>query len=524
MNGTQFDNGWRLRHCAQIIIISACCWLWECTDSNGEKAGGDGDSEGIGGSGAVTLGNNDALPSEESRGDAGGGVGTTGEKDDSASSRDGGTAAASESGGGTSAAGNGGIESDSAAADATSISIYTLRVYTPQIGATVGGLVTVSGYAPGFENVEVWDATHQQPPLAQATPASDGSFSAVINSSSLEQGPTTWTVWAWDSPPGQSFSHNASFELQLTINQDPESQGSGGNSGSGGDDGRDFILGIFSSGSEITSYSAYLGYHPEFTINSSYQDEHHQQCGQAISGLNDINNYPVIVSVFTYNKDYAGTARGTHDSCYHTLFSGLASKAATIYGVRIDVEFWPHPPASEFKASFDQIVAIAKQYLPARIKYVFNPNWDAGLGGAEYVPESADIIGPDAYNNPQWCQDKSSEQCADDKFDPNRPGSIAFWTKVAQQLGKPMALPEFGDDYGDGVYIDRVADWAYDEVLVTPGVSNNVVFIAYWDSNLNEDAYLRNGAKDVFQQRFGNRPYAGGYWGALIPTTAFGAY
>jgi hypothetical protein len=299
------------------------------------------------------------------------------------------------------------------------------------------------------------------------------------------------------------------------------SAGSTGNSGSGG---RNFLLGMFNSGSEITSYKAYLGYDPEVTYDSSYQDDHHKKCGQPISGLDDINGYPVIVSVFTYDTDYAGTAQGAHDDCYEQLFTGLVSKASTIYGVRIDVEFYPHPAASDFTGSFDRIVSIAKKHLPARVKYIFNPNWDAGLG-ADYVPKSADVVGPDAYNNPQWCQGKSSAQCAADKFDPNHPGSIAYWTKIAQQLGKPMALPEWGDDYGDGVYIQAVADWAYDKAEVTPGKSNGVVYLGYWDSNLNEDGHLRGDAKTAFQSRFANIAYTGAsFWGPTIPPTAFGAF
>jgi hypothetical protein len=285
--------------------------------------------------------------------------------------------------------------------------------------------------------------------------------------------------------------------------------------------GRNFLMGMFSSGSTIANYGTYLGYHPEVTYNSSYQDDHHKKCGQPNSGLNDIKNYPVIISVFTYNADYVGTAQGKYDNCYEDLFTGLESKVNTIYGVRIDVEFYPQPPAADFKGSFNHIVAIAKKHFPARIKYIFNPNWDAGLGGAGYVPESADVVGPDAYNNPTWCQNKSSAQCAGDKFDPNHPGSIAYWTKIAQQLGKTMALPEWGDDYGDGVYIKAVADWAFDKVLVTPGKSNAVVYLGYWDSNLNEDGHLRGTAMTVFQQRFGNITYTGTYWGPLIPTTTF---
>jgi beta-glucanase (GH16 family) len=98
-----------------------------------------------------------------------------------------------------------------------SIPDHTLVVDAPRDGATVQGTVTVSGRAPGFLNVEAWDATHTNPPLAQATPASDGTFSTTVDASSLASGATTWTVHAWDSPPGQSFDNTASVTLNLTI-------------------------------------------------------------------------------------------------------------------------------------------------------------------------------------------------------------------------------------------------------------------------------------------------------------------
>jgi hypothetical protein len=87
-----------------------------------------------------------------------------------------------------------------------------------------------------------------------------------------------------------------------------------------------------------------------------------------------------------------------------------------------------------------------------------------------------------------------------------------------------MALPEWGDDYGDGAYVSRVADWAFDKTLVTPGRSNNVVYLGYWDSNYNEDAHLRDNSMKVFQQRFANAPYRGTYWGPVIPATKFGPF
>ncbi len=113
--------------------------------------------------------------------------------------------------------GSGGTGGTDAGAAQPPLPDFTLVVDAPADGATVSGTVTVSGRAPGFLNVEVWDATHQNPPLVQATPAADGAFSASVDASALASGSSTWTVYAWDSGPGQSFMHTANVPLNLTI-------------------------------------------------------------------------------------------------------------------------------------------------------------------------------------------------------------------------------------------------------------------------------------------------------------------
>lgn len=99
---------------------------------------------------------------------------------------------------------------------------YTLIVDTPANDSTVSGVVSVAGRARSFVNVEVWDATHQHPPLAQVTPAADGSFQTTIDTATLAPGATTWTVFAWDSPPSQPFERMASVDLNLTIGTPPD--------------------------------------------------------------------------------------------------------------------------------------------------------------------------------------------------------------------------------------------------------------------------------------------------------------
>jgi hypothetical protein len=300
--------------------------------------------------------------------------------------------------------------------------------------------------------------------------------------------------------------------------------------------GRSFLLGMYSDGSEIPSYKDYLGYPPEVTYDHSYQWGHHQDsCGEGIDDMTVANKrYPTVPAIFTaaFNggPDWKGSESGAYDGCYEKVFNELKKSQDVIYAVRIDHEFNNYyrdkiPSAADFKASFNRIVSIGRRILPARVKFIFNPNWDKNLG--DYVPEGADIIGVDVYNNGgqgSACPGWTSTKCAQEKFVRSRAGSIAYWTDIAQKAGKPIALPEWGDDYGDGVFIDMVADWAFDKVLVTPGKSNNVVYIGYWDSPSYEDAHLRGNAKTVFQKRFANIPYGGTYWLPLLPTTSYANY
>jgi hypothetical protein len=99
----------------------------------------------------------------------------------------------------------------------TPVAEYTLVIDTPKAGATLTSPVVVSGWAPGFLNVEAWDDDHQHPPLAQATPNADGAFSLTVDTSQLSTGPATWTIWAWDAPPGGNATHMTSTDLSLTI-------------------------------------------------------------------------------------------------------------------------------------------------------------------------------------------------------------------------------------------------------------------------------------------------------------------
>jgi hypothetical protein len=158
---------------------------------------GNGGGVGVGGSGAAGAG--------------GGGATATGGT--SGAPTDGGSGGASNSGGSGGAAGSGGNGDGGVTPP-----IYTLLVDAPSNQSTVRGLVTVRGHAPGFVNIEVQDGAHQNPPLARvAAAAGDGAFQTTVDTTILASGATTWTVFAWDSPPGQPFNHTANVVLSLVI-------------------------------------------------------------------------------------------------------------------------------------------------------------------------------------------------------------------------------------------------------------------------------------------------------------------
>jgi hypothetical protein len=124
--------------------------------------------------------------------------------------------------------GDAGARRDAGSSGGTPTVGFSLVVDAPSDGADVAGTVTVRGQASGYQNVEVWDATHTKPPMAQVTPNADGVFATTVDTSSFLEGPTTWTVWAWDSPPGQPYQHNENVRLNLTIGPpDPTGADSG---------------------------------------------------------------------------------------------------------------------------------------------------------------------------------------------------------------------------------------------------------------------------------------------------------
>jgi hypothetical protein len=205
------------------LVASAC--------NDGNVLGSSDDASGSGGTGgkagASGSGGKTGTGGSQNTG-SGGDKGSSGSGGAGKGSSNAGSGGMGAGGAGGSGAGGSGIDAgsdviDSGPEDAgrdtgvAPLPDFTLVVDAPSDDDSVGNPVTVTGRAPGFLNVEVWDATHQMPPLGQDTPDADGAFSISVDTSGLTAGATTWTVYAWDSAPGEAFDHTANTVLDLTI-------------------------------------------------------------------------------------------------------------------------------------------------------------------------------------------------------------------------------------------------------------------------------------------------------------------
>ena len=158
---------------------------------------------------------------------AGGVAGGRGGTSGNGGGRGGSGGASAANGGSGETSSTGGAATTDAGSGGAPDQVFSLVVDEPLDGASVSGVVTVRGRATRYLNVEVWDATHHMPPLAQATPGANGAFSMKIDTSTMPAGPLTWTVWAWDSPMGQPFVQNENVVLDLT-NVTPGAPDTGG--------------------------------------------------------------------------------------------------------------------------------------------------------------------------------------------------------------------------------------------------------------------------------------------------------
>jgi hypothetical protein len=92
----------------------------------------------------------------------------------------------------------------------------TLTYKLTNVKATVSSTaVAISGSAPGLLNIEVWDANSKS--LLQMKPDSLGNFKGTIPTTNIATGGASWTVYGWDSAPGQPFSNSDTLAISVTV-------------------------------------------------------------------------------------------------------------------------------------------------------------------------------------------------------------------------------------------------------------------------------------------------------------------
>jgi hypothetical protein len=365
---------------------------------------------------------------------------------------------------------------------------YTLVVDKPATHTTLTGVTQFAGMAPAMKNVELWD--EKSTVLFATTPDSAGKWSGSVDTNKYVDDSVVWKVCAWDVPAGQMPNHSVEVEMSFVLQN-----------GNAPHNGRSYLLGYYGVPPE--------GEQADFTLNGSFQT-HSAGGGVYLASP----TFPVVIDIDggQYDMTYSDIAAGKHDNDINKTLNSIPANAhQAIYAFRIDREFnlynnWLNATPQVHRDAMNHLCDLIRAKFP-NVPIIWNPNALNGGDVSDRTPEKCDMIGVDAYANPTW------NNTADKLLgDPNSPGwgTLHWWAGVARAKGKLLALPEWGDDYADGVFIHAVADFVDD-------LNNKVALISYWNSNDGEPAMLRGASLDAFLQRFGGRQYSGNYW-TLKPT------
>ena len=328
-----------------------------------------------------------------------------------------------------------------------------------------------------------------------------------LDTTTLPDGADPWTIWAWDSPAGTPFTHSASVPLNVTVSNGSSSSsggsggsssGSGSSSGgssSGSSSGRNYLNGIM-MGSQ--GYDSSTASQMQYTWEVSYDYSYGVSSGDG-QWPGPLNGYPWVAAVYS---------QGTN---HQTVVDNLKPYVSSLYAVRIDWEFnlWYSGDTATFDANFSDLASLIHAQLPG-VKVIWNPN----MGNADpypYYPGDAavDIVGLDAYCQPQYSS--SGQACWDDYLTGQGGNNLTQLTTFGKQHGKPLAFPEWGDSFNDGVYINQLCRWAN---------QNNVVYMGYWDSadSLGSTARLSSQPTDqqAYLQNCANLRYTGAFWPRVL--------
>jgi beta-mannanase len=289
------------------------------------------------------------------------------------------------------------------------------------------------------------------------------------------------------------------------------------------------------------SWSSFMGYKPDFTINNSYAGPG----GGGSNACTQNGGYPTVVGNSTYDAnsgmgDPNAAANGNYNAAYASLMANFyAPCASTIYALRLNWE-WPGfwfdfspswssggqlpqsqwvSPATWIAGWQNFVNALRANPATAHIKV----SWDyptlqyGGAAALAYYPGDAyvDIISTDYYFNTQYDGATSAE--AWNKA--MSPGGLNDMATFAAAHNKPMAFWEWADMYNDGVLTTQFSNWMK---------AHNVVAHSYWDSNdaLSSAARLQdNGARQAaYVAAWKNWVPSGTYWGSALPPIPAAGY
>jgi hypothetical protein len=287
---------------------------------------------------------------------------------------------------------------------------------------------------------------------------------------------------------------------------------------------RHYLIGVY-AGPTDDSTPALMGYRWDFTIGRSYQDT---CAGCGVSGLAYLHGYPVVIDLQHVQPSYPDfhlAATGGYDKYYRQTVAALAPYAKEIYAVRIDSEFnggwavstpfkgWRAVPSSTWIAGFRRLALMVRQALP-NAKIIWNPNIGQNNPFPYYPGDDiVDLIGPDVYCNPAY--NRSPAACWSDFLDGANGVNLNAFASFAKAHQKALAIPEWADLFGDGVFIRLMQEWMD---------QHDVVLQAYWDSGdeLGSTASLPALPPDqkAYVKAFGHRPYAGTFWSPILPVSA----
>ncbi len=299
---------------------------------------------------------------------------------------------------------------------------------------------------------------------------------------------------------------------------------------------RPFLVGIRMAHVDDPAFHELVGYYPDYTTNNSFMDPSSTR-GESIAAN---NGYPVVIANSHYTPSYGYTAAGAAANSYLAVYldginRNLVPYASTIYAIRLDREWvnteWEFSPY--YSDSYTNPVVSPETWIAGWRNYVtmirnipsfvnVKIAWDYpcmadrrnALNPLSYYPgdDYVDIISCDIYFVREY-YGGTSASCWD-FYITHGAYNLDAWAAFADAHNKPMAVWEWGDNYGDGYCINKFGHWMR---------THNVIAQSFWDEGGSySKAPLQTTAANVaaFATQFGNTVYQGTHWPKIIPLPA----